>query len=216
LAMQEPVKPFIPPEARSVLFFLTIALWLASPSATLAQQGGSPGPGNNGMLLLGLRGLDPDFWSPVHDHAAASVEYDFPSQITGVNYLVGMSVSWDRRSQVEVIQNRPITLDFEGRVSELILGLRKYFVVTDAFQFYANAGASLFSVEAKAGSQWTGEVSASDAGGGLFLGGGSLVNLNGFLMGIDVRLMGGTEVGLWDAKGKADYIQTAFFMGMRF
>jgi len=158
--------------------------------------------------LVGKRSLD---WNYVENQTMFGIEGDFASEEWPVNILVGMAASSDEET-VKVF-GTPVKL--EGSTFELYAGGRKYLETGSPFAPYIGGGFSL--IDAKISASVGGfEASGSDSSFGIFLNGGGVYRLESFNIGLDIRMLLGTEINVGDSSGDADYTQFTIVLGYGF
>lgn len=191
----------------------------ACASTSRSNQNSSPSPGEYRSsridLYLGERSLDKDDWSPVEDQPVLGLEFVHESHDAPVGFEVALFGS---RKKDDV--DSPIgPVDVTGETVELSVGIRKTFLKDDS-RFHPYVGGGLAAIRAKfEGEDQTTGASASDddTSGALYLHGGIDFDLGpGFLLGADLRYLGGSDITLFGENGSADYLQFALVLGARF
>src|SRR4029079_18616890 len=96
-------------------------------------------------------------------------------------------------------------------------GIRKTFLKDDSrFHPYIGGGAALISAKIE-GAGSGASAHDDDTSGALYMHGGVELDLSpSFLLGLDVRFLGGSDMKLFGRDATADYGQLAFLIGVRF
>lgn len=177
--------------------------WLA-PSLALVLLATAARAGGNTNFVLGPRALDAGFWDPVDGQQAVGVTVDFHQRGWPVGLEAGFQVSGD---DTEVG-----TVDVKGGVAELSFGINKTWDhVGRASPFIGGGIASVVAAYELDGST----VGDDDDGSlGFYVHGGAFWRLGRrFNIGVDARLLGGTDVTLLGTSGDANYSQVGLVLG---
>jgi hypothetical protein len=161
--------------------------------------------GGNANFVLGSRGLDKDFWEPVNGQFATGVTVDFGKQEWPIHLETGIMVSVGYEEDF-------LAADITGSVSELFFGVNKTWEKGVHRPFI---GGGLSAVGASYEIDGPGGIIDDDDGaGGIYLHGGIYWRLKSrFNIGIDARLLLGTDVTLFGQEGDADYAQFGMVLG---
>lgn len=165
-------------------------------------------------LYLGGRALDEDDWSPVEDQTVLGVEFVHEGLDWPVGYEIALSVSEKSKDDVRV---GPTTVDVTGKTGEIAAGVRKTFLKDERFHPYLGGG--LAAIQAKFRGEDSTGVSASDddTSGAFYVHGGVDFDLGpSFVIGLDLRMLFGSDITLFGVNGDADYGQLALLIGVRF
>jgi opacity protein-like surface antigen len=166
-------------------------------------------------LYLGGRQLNEDDWSPVEDQTAVGVEFVHEGHDAPVGFEVALFVSEKSKDDVPA---GATTIDVTGKTAELSAGVRKTFLKDDG-HFHPYLGGGLAAIQAKFRGELStgGAASDDDTSAALYVHGGVDFDLGpAFLIGLDLRFLGGSDITLFDANGDADYGQLALVLGVRF
>lgn len=185
------------------LAFLGLTSCAAVHSGVPAQD--SPAARDNRIsLYLGQRSLDEDDWSPVEDQPTFGIEFSQERAGSVVGWEVGLMGSTD--------DDTLGGFDVEGSTSELYGGVRKSFL-EGALHPYVGGGLSFINGEVKVSGVGSDDDSsvAGYAHGGIDWAVSELIHL-----GLDLRLLFGSDLDIAGSSGDADYGQLALFIGFAF
>jgi len=196
---------------RIVLLLLPLATLMAAWEAQAVEI--LPGVEKNINFHVGARALDQEDWTPVDSQGAFSVELDFRPESWPVSFLVGLTISSDKRSEVVISDDIPISADLEASMAEMDIGVRKYLNFSPWFSIFLDAGTMVFSADVTIGSQWTNSQTSSDSAIGFYYGGGALARLGMVNLGLCARMMNGEKVTLFGDPFKSDYFQVTLVIG---
>lgn len=166
-------------------------------------------------LYLGARSLNENDWSPVEDQTTVGLEYVHEGLDAPIGFELGLFVSEKSKENVVVGGG---TADITGKTGELAAGVHKTFL-RDGGRIHPYVGGGLAAIQAKlrADDSAGGSASDDDTSGALYVHGGVEFDLGpAFLIGLDLRLLGGSSVTLFGVNGDADYAQLALVLGARF
>lgn len=179
------------------------------PPPVVANSAGGAILPNRVTLYVGQRSLDEDDWTPLEDQTAFAIEFAHEPEDSVIGFELGLAGSAD-----DTIVNG---VDVEARTAELYAGVVKSFLRNKgAVRPYIGGGISLISaeIEASAGGQTVDDDDSSVAG---YLHGGAAVHLgSAFYLGVDLRVLFGSEVSLFGFDIDADYTQLTAFLGLAF
>lgn len=162
-------------------------------------------------FFFGVRSLDQDDWAPVEDHGVIGITFVHEPEESAVGLELGFAASGEKEDDVPFGGG---TVDVEGRTSEISAGVRKTFVREEGFVHpYLGAGIAAIRAEFE-GSPGSKD---DDSSPGIYFHGGMDFDLGtNFLLGFDMRFLGGTDITLFGDDGTADYAQFVIFLGVRF
>ena len=195
--------------------FASLVLLSSCASTTSAPQGASPAEYRSSRIdvHLGIRSLDEDAWSPVEDQATIGIDYVHEGRDAPIGFEFAFFASRDYRIDVAL---GPATVDVSGETQELAAGVRKTFLKDARIHPYLGGGVSAIRAQIHGESSGT-SASDDDVSAGLYLHGGLDFDLGrSFVLGLDLRFLGATDVRLLGTDGTADYTQGTFFLGWRF
>lgn len=164
-------------------------------------------------LLLGQRSLDEDDWAPVEDQATFAVEYSLENPGAPVGWEVGLAASKED-GDVRILNTN---VDVEGTTSELYGGVRKSFGEPGAtVRPYVGGGLSFINAELEVSVPGDSE-SADDSSIAAYAHGGLAFDVSeSFFLGVDLRLLFGSDLSIEGFDTDADYTQFAFVLGFSF
>ncbi len=162
-------------------------------------------------LLLGARALDEDDWSPVEDQVAFGLELDWRGGGAPVGFEVGLSAS----SEEEDVRVAGLTVDVEAELVEVYGGARWTFGEQD-LRPYVGGGLSFVAADVEVSGAGA-TADDDDDSLGLYLHGGFQLDVGEYvIVGLDARVLLGTEIDLAGASGDADYFQVGALVGFTF
>ncbi len=179
---------------------------LASCAAVAPAGAGqvTPPPYENRFsLYLGQRSLDEDDWEPVEDQLAIGFDYSHEGAGSAIGFEVGLFASGD--------DDEVGAVDVEGQTLELSAGIRKTFAEGSRFRPYVGAGLAVINAEVEAGGTDDDTSLAGYAHGGL----GYQIS-DTFLIGVDLRLLFGSDLEIAGVDTDADYGQLAVVLAVSF
>jgi hypothetical protein len=162
-----------------------------------------------------VRSLDQDDWSPVDDQGAIGLEFVREDPGSAVGFELGAFTSGKTKDNVPVGGGG--TIDVRGRTGEISAGIHKTFSAPgDTVHPYVGAGLAAIRAEFR-GNGASSSAEDDDASGGLYVHGGVDFDIGPSLfLGVDLRLLGGTDVTLFGVNGNANYAQFALVLGVGF
>ena len=172
----------------------------------------------NVNFILGGRALDDDFYRPTEDHGAFGIDFDFGKDSWPVHVAIGLHGSAGTEDIYDDCRRCGLHPWLPRGVIESIVGEVSFGVLwrpeTDQrLRPYLGGGLALVEATKQADSRFSG-VSQDDSSAGLYLNGGLAWRVGRhFNVGLDARLVTGTEVTLFDEKGDADYVQLGLLLG---
>ena len=163
--------------------------------------------GGNANFVLGTRGLDKDFWTPVNGQFVIGTMVDFGKQKWPVHLETGILVS------VGAEEDFIGTSDVYGSVAEICFGVNKTWELKGPARPFIGGGLS--SVGATYVIEVPGDdIDDNDSSGGVYFHGGVFWRLGRrFNIGIDGRILVGTHITLFGEDGDADYAQLGMVLG---
>lgn len=187
---------------------------LAACASTPSQVQGPPAGEYRSSKLdiyLGGRTFHEGDWSPVEDQAAIGMEFVHEGHDAPIGFEVALSGSTKTK------EDAVGAIDVTGSTGEISAGVRKTFL-KDGSRFHPYIGGGVALITAR----FEGAVSGAsakddDSSGALYVHGGVEFDLSpSFLIGLDLRFLGGSDIKLLGEDGSADYGQLAFLIGVRF
>ena len=166
-------------------------------------------------LYLGARKLDEDDWSPVEDQTAVGLEFVHEGHDAPVGFEIAVFVSEKKKDNVAAGAS---TIDVTGKTGEISAGVRKTFLKDDRV-VHPYIGGGLAAIQGKFHGEVStgGSASDDDTSGALYVHGGVDFDLGpAFVIGLDLRFLGGSDITLFGVNGSADYGQLALLLGFRF
>jgi len=167
---------------------------------------GAAEAGGNANFVLGARGLDEDFWSPDEDQGVLGVTVDFGRRGWPIHLAAGTAAS----GAEEHVSGGG---KFSVGIGELSFGVLKVWEPQGwTLRPYVGGGLAIVSASAelKDGSR----VEDDDTSAGVYAQGGVFWRIGPkFNIGLDLRVMGGTDITLFGASGDADYGQAGLVLG---
>jgi hypothetical protein len=163
--------------------------------------------GGNANFILGGRGLDKDFWEPANGQFVIGAQVDFGKMDWPIHLETGMQVS------VGGEEDFFGTADVYGSVAELDFGVNKTWELKGPARPFiggglAAVGASI-TIEAPLN-----DIDDDDDSGGAYFHGGVFWRIGSrFNIGIDGRVLVGTNITLFGEDGDADYAQLGMILG---
>ncbi len=163
--------------------------------------------GGNANFVLGIRGLDEDFWDPVNGQAVIGATVDFGKEAWPVHLETGIQIS------VGAEENFIGTADVAGAVTEVDFGVNKTWVTKSSMRPYIGGGLAAVGAHITIDTPG-GDIDDDDSTGGLYFHGGVYWRIGSrFNIGVDGRFLVGTDVTLFGEEGDADYVQLGMVLG---
>jgi hypothetical protein len=180
------------------LILCSIAALFASPALA----------GGNANFVLGMRGLDKDFWEPVNGQAAFGVTVDFGRKEWPIHLETGFHTS------VGYEENFFGSADVIGAVSEVDFGVNKTWELKGGVRPYVGGGLAALGASYKIDVPGGGDIDDDDGSGAFYVHGGLFWRLGSrFNIGFDGRFLVGSDVTLFGVEGDADYAQFGMILG---
>jgi len=175
----------------------------ALPSGVSQAPQSSPG-GERLALYLGQRNLDEDDYDPVDEQPTFGIEYSSEAPDSTIGWEVGLMGSKD--------EDTVAGFDLSGSTGELYGGIRKSFG-EGTVRPYIGAGLSAINSELEV----AGLGSEDDSSLAGYAHGGLMFDVSqSFFLGIDVRVLFGSDVSYGTFETDVDYGQLALVLGWRF
>lgn len=194
--------------ARAVaLPLLILAAVCAAPPPAAAQDGVG-----NVRLLVGARAFDEDDWEPVDEQLGLGLELDWRPGGSQVGFELGVSVS--EEDDDAFVQGLGV-VDAEASFLELYGGVRGTFG-EDVVQPFVGAGLTYLVADLEVSA--LGASASEDEGSlGLYAHGGVSFAVGEHVsLGLDARVVLGTEMDFAGFEVDADYFQLGGFLGFGF
>jgi hypothetical protein len=157
----------------------------------------------NANFVLGWRGLNEDFWSPVDDQLMDGATADFGKENWPVHLAIGVYSSAAEKGEWSVV----------AATFEASFGVLKVWNVAGNTHPFVGGGLSFVfaAAEVESGFGWSED---DDNSGAVYAQGGIFWRLGRrFNIGVDARLLTGSEIELFGEKGDADYFQFGLLLG---
>lgn len=188
---------------------------LSVSAPLVSQDTGAPTSGRDYSTVslgVGRRQLDEDYWLPVDEPMVFDFEYAHEPAGQALGFEVGFALALAFEDEFVP----PVgDIDFTNTQFELWGGLRKTFMQDALARPYLGVGLTLLAVQFEGES---GGVTVDDEDwtvGGYAHGGFQFALGATYLLALDLRIVRGTDVELFDVSGDADYEQLALRFGMR-
>lgn len=184
---------------------------IQSPSSAPTDGTGKVGT-HSIHVLLGKAMLDKDDWEPVDEPLVLGLGYAREGARDPLGFELGLQIGADE----ETADLGFGPMDFTSSFVELAGGVRKTWLRDRVVQPYVGGGLSLINVSAEA-EQGGVSVDDDDSTVGIYLHGGVMFAPGEhFEIGLDVRIVRGTDVSLFGASGDVDSEQIALVFGWNF
>jgi hypothetical protein len=170
--------------------------------------------GGNANFVLGGRSLDEDLWAPVEDQPVFGATVDFGKKGWPVQLAAGAMFSGaDDHVRVDVL-GVTRTAKFTVTVAEASFGVLKIWEPSSGnIRPYVGGGAAFVSASAELEVSGA-SVDDDDQSAGLYAQGGVFWRLGErFNIGVDARVLGGTDIEVFGASGDVDYFQVGLVLG---
>lgn len=169
--------------------------------------------GGDANFVLGARGLDEDFWAPDENQGVLGVTVDFGRKDWPVHLAAGAFVSGAEETTRLSGFGFSGTGKFTASVGEISFGVMKIWLPSDNVHPYIGGGAALVSAHAELEISGV-SVDDDDGSLGAYAQGGVFWRLGRkFNIGVDGRLVAGTDIDLFGVSGDADYAQLGIVLG---
>jgi len=160
----------------------------------------------NANFVLGGRALGENDWSPVEEQGVVGVTVDFGKESWPVHLVAGLMASRG--------EDESMTLDFDGKVSEISFGVLKIWEIAGGkMRPFIGGGLAAVSAEVEVESFGT-SLSVDDKSGAFYAQGGIFWRIGSrFNLGVDARVLRGSDFQIGDDEGSADYEQLGLLLG---
>jgi opacity protein-like surface antigen len=195
----------------ALAFLVPLAACAAAPASVSPASAGGEYRASKLELYLGGRALHESDWHPVEDQAAIGMEFVHEGHDAPVGFEFALFGT--QKTKEDAFG----AIDATGSTGELSAGVRKTFLKDDSrFHPYVGGGVALISARNE-GAVSGASAHDDDTSGALYMHGGVELDLSpSFLIGLDLRFLGGTDMELFGKDASADYGQLAFLIGVRF
>jgi hypothetical protein len=182
----------------ALLLVLTSCAALQTAPAS-APHPSSTGHDNRFSIYLGGRSLDEDDYSPVEDQGMIGFEFVHEPPTSAIGFEVGIAGSGDEDGAVE------------ASTGELYAGFRKTFG-DQAVHPYIGGGLAYIASEVEVGG-----ADDDDASAAAYVHGGVQFDItDAFFVGVDLRVLFGSDLEIGGVDTDADYGQLALVLGFAF
>lgn len=184
--------------------FLSTVLSFAACGAAVAS--------GNVNFVAGGRGLGSDLWGETDQQHVFGMVADYAGQAWPVRLEGAIFVSSATEDFIEpVFSSRS---EVENRISELSFGLNHTWDTRGRTRPFIGGGLAWVVAESDIRSEFFGDQRDDSEGLGVYAHGGVLWRIGAtFNLGVDVRLVGTTEIGLFGRNGDAGYGQVGIVFG---
>ena len=184
-----------------------------SPQSRTAAKPASATKANSVRLLIGQQNLDEEAWAPTDELRAIGIGYAHEAPDSPVGFEVGLQLA--QESEEAFVSGLGI-VDFSVENLSFSVGVRRTLLRDRMVQPFIGAGLEIASVTAE-GVFGSISVEDDDVSPGVYLHGGVMVWLGeAARIGIDGRIVRGTDVTLFGAEGDVDYEQLGVFLAFVF
>ncbi|NUP96253.1 MAG: hypothetical protein HUU28_08835 [Planctomycetaceae bacterium] len=200
--------------AASVVAFVgTACIVVTPPPAPSAATGedaaavaATPANVERGQVtfLLGAQQLDEDDWAPTDEPIVFGAELTQQKPGAWAGFEVGTRLAGDSAT-VNGVDVSLVSWELYG-------GARRTFFTESDLQPYIGAGITLLLVALEGDSGWN-TTSDEDVSLGAYVHAGCSYRIDQLLLGLDVRLVGGTDVDLYGYSSDMDSTQVCLFVG---
>lgn len=190
----------------SLLLLLALSACSAVPKAAWQDPGDDPDRPTRIALYLGQRNLDEDDYEPVDEQGMLGIEFVHEAQESVVGWEFGLAGSAAEDDDV-----LPGT-DIEATTGEVYAGIRKS-IGSAMVRPYIGGGVSYIQSELEAAG--FGSVDDGSIAGYVHVG-VSLDIVPGFFVGLDLRILVGSDLEYGPFDSDADYEQLALTIGGAF
>jgi hypothetical protein len=168
--------------------------------------------GGNVNFVAGSRGLGSDLWGETDQQHVFGLVADYAGQAWPVRVEGAIFVSSGTGDFIEpVFSSRA---EVENRISELAFGLNHTWDTRGRTRPFLGGGLAWLVAESDIRSEFFEDQHDDSEGLGVYAHGGVFWRIGAtFNLGVDLRLMGTTELGLFGQNGDAGYGQLGFVFG---
>ena len=186
-------------------------------TAISSARAGAPRRGDGArqalQLSLGSRQLDKALWTPTDEPAVGGVAFLNENPDT-IGFEFGLSLGRD--SESAILPGIGV-VDADLQMLELSAGVRKTFMPEQDVQPFVGVGVSLVDVDYEVSVPGFGYASDGDSTFGVYAHAGVLFPINEQVrLGIDGRILRGTDGEIAGIDGDVDYEQVALILEFRF
>lgn len=184
-------------------------LWTIALIALLATPALADG---NANFLIGGRGLDEDFWEPVDGQGVIGATVDFGGASWPINMEAGFYAS---AAEDELFDSTLLAdVDVTGAVVEFCFGVNKTWKPQGNVRPFIGGGLSSVAAALDLDAGIFGDVDDDDSSLGAYVHGGVFWRIGSrFNIGLDARILTGTDIELFGVEGDADYFQLGMLLG---
>ena len=183
-----------------ILRSLALIVGIAIAAAPVLAEGSA-------NFLVGLRQLDEELWDPLDQQGAFGVTVDFGGAEWPIHLETGFYGSGE---QDLFIDNFTLQGDVSANVAELFLGVNKTWEPGGSIRPFVGGGLTTASVNVEI----LGNVEDDDSSLGAYVHGGVYWRLGKrFNLGLDARILTGTDLTVFDADVDVDYVQGGLILG---
>ena len=188
------------PTLRSLALMIVIAI-AAAPA--LAE--------GNANFLLGVRQLDEDVWDPLDQQGAFGVTVDFG----GAEWPIHLETGFYGSADEEDVFDNFLLLEGElsASVAEFFFGVNKTWETSGKTRPFVGGGLATVTTDIELDTP-IGDADDDDSSLGAYVHGGVFWRLGKrFNLGLDARILTGTDLTLFDEDIDADYFQGGLVLG---
>lgn len=193
---------------RALMFLVASAVLVPAcasvPTGPLPLQAASVVQEGEIRFLLGGGTLDKETWEPTDKPVILGAEYVRQEADSWLGYELGTRLGIDTATEGSVDLTL-VTFEFYG-------GYHHTFRADSDFRPYVGAGAAIVSATADASDGFV-SVNDDDVTFGLYAHAGVAWDLGGWVLGLDGRYLGGTDVDLFGGSWDVDMTQVCLFGG---
>jgi len=166
----------------------------------------------NANFLIGGRALDEDQWEPVDQHGVFGVTVDFGGADWPVHIEAGFYASADEETVFD--DTLLLEADLTAAVAEFCFGVNKTFEPGEKIRPFIGGGLASVAADAELDSEILGSVDDDDSSLAAYVHGGVFWRLGKrFNIGLDGRIVTGTDLTLFEEDIDADYVQLGLVLG---
>ena len=186
------------PTLRSLALMIVLAI-AAAPA--LAE--------GNANFLIGGRQLDEDQWDPLDQQGVVGVTVDFG----GADWPIHLETGFYGSSDDENDFGGPFDVEVTGSVAEVFFGVNKTWEPGERIRPFVGGGLADVIADLEIDTA-IGDTDDDDSSLGAYVHGGVFWRLGKrFNIGLDARIVTGTDITLFTEDGDADYFQGGLVLG---
>jgi len=165
----------------------------------------------NANFLIGGRGLDEDLWDPVDDHSVFGVTVDFG----GAEWPVRIETGFYGSAAEDTVDDALLGgIDVTLTVAEFFFGVNKTWTPAGKVRPFVGGGLASVIADIELDTAFFGGTDDDDQSLGAYVHGGVFWRLGPkFNIGLDGRVMTGTDLTLFDSETDVDYVQLGLVLG---